>query len=140
MSFRMIVLLLVLVVVATGCANKEKEASKVTLDEVIQEIQSEGPELISKGQVNNDSDAFDGVKPNLFDIISPVKPDSIYIYIFDSENDAKIAATKISGKFKVKTPTSIEGYLGRNALVIYFSKAGNVDKFDVELQTAMQKL
>ncbi|MGM0883143.1 MAG: hypothetical protein ACQEXQ_19155 [Bacillota bacterium] len=61
MKFRMIVLLLafVAVVVVSGCTNN-KDESKVTLENVIQAIQAEGPELISRGQV--DVDALDDVK------------------------------------------------------------------------------
>lgn len=46
MKFRMIVLLLAFVVVVTGCTNEEKEESKVTQKNVIQD----GPELLPLGE------------------------------------------------------------------------------------------
>jgi len=98
MKFRIIIFIFTFVAaVITGCTNSEKDVSKVTLENVIQAIQAEGPELISKGQADDAFSNLNNVKPNVFDIanlIESSKPESISVYIFDSEK-ARIEGLKI---------------------------------------------
>ena len=99
----------------TGCTNEEKEDSKVTLENVIQAIRAEGPELISEGQ--REDGVLEHVKPYMFSIANSkenAKPEAIYVYIFNSEKTVKEAKSK--GKYSVTSLTAIEHYEQKNAL------------------------
>lgn len=90
MKFRMLILLFVFAAVLAGCTNKAKDEGKITLENVIQVIQSEGPALVSKGNTDDAFSNLNNTKPNVFDIANPVEStmsESISVYIFDSERD-----------------------------------------------------
>ena len=145
MKFRIIIFIFTFVAaVITGCTNSEKDVSKVTLENVIQAIQAEGPELISKGQADDAFSNLNNVKPNVFDIanlIESSKPESISVYIFDSEK-ARIEGLKIFNQH-IETANLISypiAYEQKNALVIYFISREKNTKFGEKIQMAMQKL
>lgn len=144
MKFRIIIFMLAFVAVITGCTNSEKDESKFTLEDVIQVIQAEGPKLISKGQADDAFSNLNNVIPNVFDIANPIessKPESIFVYIFDSEK-ARIEGLKIFNQH-IETAKLVSypiAYEQKNALVIYFSSREKNTKFGEKIQTAMQKL
>lgn len=140
----MIVLLLAFMIIVIGCTDeKEKDESKVMLEDVVQAIRAEGPELIP-WKHTSESYVLNNVHPSAFTIGNALEnvahPEAIYVYIFDSEKAVKEAKSKVSGKFIVTTKTAIEYYKQKNALVVYLANGGKIDKFGNKIQTAMQKL
>ncbi|RCW42186.1 hypothetical protein [Paenibacillus prosopidis] len=144
MKFRIIIFMLAIVAFITGCTNSEKEEDKFTVENVIQAIQAEGPKLISKGQADDAFSNLNNVKPNVFNISNPIessKPESISVYIFDSEK-ARIEGLKIFNQH-IETAKLVSYpivYEQKNALVIYFSSREKNTKFGEKIQTAMRKL
>jgi hypothetical protein len=138
--FTIILILVFVVAVMTGFTHGGKNEGKITFDNVSGAIQAEGPKLISKGQVE-DQDALNGVKPYLFDIADAnniAKPESIYVYIFDSEQAMKEGIKK--QHYTITTLTALKNYEQNNALVVYIAKGGNIQKFGDKIQMAVQKL
>jgi hypothetical protein len=145
MKFRMIVLLLAFVAVVTSCTNQDKEesqlavSSKITLDNVISAIKSEGVELHPLAY-DGKSHAINDVKPVPYNIVS-AQPEQLYIYIFDSEQERTAGLQTFDGMREyINWRTFPMAYEQKNALVIYFSLHEENTKFGNEIQTAMQKL
>lgn len=144
MKFQMIVLLFVFAAVLAGCTNNAKIESKITLEQVVQAIQSEGSTLVSKGQTDDAFSNLNNTKPNVFDIANPVEstmPESISVYIFDSERDRIEGLTIFNQHMQTAKLLSYPiVYEQKNALVIYFSSREKNTKFGEKIQTAIQKL
>ena len=142
MKFRLIIFMLAFVTAISGCTIEEKEESKITLVNVIELIQAEGLKVIPEGQ--REDDALDNVTPSVFRISNPtenaLQPETIYVYIFDSEKAQKEAIPKISGKYTSTLLTAITHYEQKNALVVHFATMGKIEKFGTQIQKAIQKL
>ncbi|WNR46879.1 hypothetical protein [Paenibacillus roseipurpureus] len=145
MKFRMIILVLAIISVITGCTDGVKKGNQLTLDKVITAIKAEGPELFSKGKLDDEFVVLSKVKPNVFSIGSPLedtaKLENIHVYIFDSEQ-ARIDGLITFNKHleTAKLAYYVKAYEQKNALVIYYS-FGEIDtKFGDKIQKAMEKL
>lgn len=143
MTFRMIIVLLVVAFVMTGCTDESKEASTLTLDNVIKAIRAEGPELVPMKHTG-DSAALNNVNPSAFSIANATEdvahPEAIYVYIFDSEQEVREARSEVNGKYTIPALTAIEYYEQKNALVVYFANGGKIEKFGNEIHSALEKL
>jgi len=137
MKFRIFVLIFAFVASISGCTNKEKDESKVTAENIIQFIQAEVPEFISKGQV--DYGAIGNLRPyKLSNAENERRPDDILIYIFDSEKAMRNESKSLS--FDITGITALKTYEIKNAIVVHMYPWGNFEKYDEKIQVAMQKL
>ncbi|KRF20222.1 hypothetical protein [Paenibacillus sp. Soil787] len=145
MKFRIIVLILIIVTAITACTNGEKKENKLTVENVITAIRAEGPELLSKGQLDDEFVVLNKVKPNVFSIGSPIedtaKLENIHVYIFDSEQARKDGLITFNKHLETaKLAFYVKAYEQKNALVIYYSLLEKDSKFGDKIQRAMEKL
>ncbi|QKS43556.1 hypothetical protein HUB94_03220 [Paenibacillus cellulosilyticus] len=142
MQLRMLVAIFVLLTVMTGCTNGGKAANTFTLEQVADAIRAEGAELSPRG--TDDAALLNHVKPSVYVLghptIKPVYPHSIYIYVFDSEQEMQKAKTDMSGKFTISLLTNLKKYEQGNVMIMYFATDGNMKEFNQEIQSALQKL
>jgi hypothetical protein len=94
MKFRMIIFILAFVAVITGCTNENKGGvRKVTLDNVIQSMESKGLKLTQIHPKGNTSpfDKLNDVTATTYAL--DASHVNVYIYVFDSE-EARIEGRK----------------------------------------------
>ncbi|RCW40080.1 hypothetical protein [Paenibacillus prosopidis] len=145
MKIRFFVVILIVVSLASGCANGEKKESKLSLDTVVQAIKAEGPELISQGQLDYGFAVINDVKPHLFSIGNQLEDiarhENIYIYFFDSEQARKDGLNTFNQYLKANDLALYQfAYEQKNMLIIYYSSKYEDSKVDEKIQTAIQTL
>jgi hypothetical protein len=136
-------LLLVIVITLTGCIGNEPKVSNLTMDNVVNAIKAEGPELFSKGQI--DYFVLNKVKPNVFTIgyktEDVARLENLYVYIFDSEEDRKKGLLQFNQQLQaIKLAAFPLVYEHKNSLVIYWSQKEKVSKFGDKIQAALTKI
>ncbi|NIK70251.1 hypothetical protein [Paenibacillus sp. BK720] len=140
MKFRAVLFIFAVVLVLSGCTNGGEAGSKLTLDDVITAIRTEGPSVVPLSR-DGKSYALNNVKPSFFTIANAnedvVKPEEIKVYIFESET-AMMEATKNFVFAEETTPR--ESYKQKNAFVVYYAYGGKIEKFGDTIESAIKKL
>ncbi|SFS76737.1 hypothetical protein SAMN05428962_2738 [Paenibacillus sp. BC26] len=88
-------------------------------------------------------DAINKVRPSIFTIANAtenvVKPEKIYVYLFNSEKDMNEGINFILPSIPAFIPP-VKTYKQKNAFVVYYAYGGKVEKFGGVIQAAMNKL
>jgi hypothetical protein len=149
MEFRLIIFILAIVTVLTGCNNNGKEESKVstlTLDNVTQAMKKQGLKLQGihpKGGTSLFEKIY-GVTAATYSITndgSNVSAVNVYVYVFDSIEARFTGRTEIDDIFAranfAAIPSVFEKY---NVLVIHFKSPNENEEYDVMIESAVKKL
>lgn len=153
MMRKIMITLLAMCFIVTGCFANQTEKQpvtvnedKLTLDKVKMEIKAEGIELFVEEEQS--VWVLNKVKPNWFSVNSPtekaVYPENISIYVFESEQARKDGLKDFNiqkEKYNMMIPIIYEH---KNVLILYWhhenlDKAKNT-KFGKQIEMAIQKI
>lgn len=145
MKIKITLLLVIILVVLSGCLNKDKNVTEplLTLEKVKAGLQSDGIEMFPI-QISNDDLSLNKVKPDNFTVGRPLEDvaqlEQISIYIFDSE-DSRILGRKDFDRFlefsKLATTPNVYGQ--KNILIIYWKNSSN-NKFGEQIDKVLTNL
>ncbi|OMF19715.1 hypothetical protein BK133_29740 [Paenibacillus sp. FSL H8-0548] len=152
---KIIIRLLIMCFIITGCMNNEslitgitnveEKENHVTMEDVTQSLKARGAELFSMGQLDDELTVLNDVKPYAFTIGNPLedvaKLENIYIYIFESEQVSMNGPATFKEHLETAKLAAFPFYyVQKNVLEIYFSHTTKHPKFGNVIQTALQDL
>ncbi|WP_068776961.1 hypothetical protein [Paenibacillus sp. FJAT-26967] len=132
---RFISITFLILVALTGCSWANKT---ITLEQVVSAIQKEGIELVSEEVGPNR--ILVNVQPQLFSLSNSgdkTIKEYIYIYIYDTEKNAKQA--EIDQQFDTTAATFLYNYRHKNTLIVYSSQKKN-DRHNEQIEAVLKKL
>lgn len=130
-----------MLVFLTGCFNHNEKNKKLSLEQVMKALETEGIEMFSKDEPNDW--VLNKVKPNRYSVSRPLEkapPEYISVYIFDSEKARKKGLddfNKQKEKYDMILPNIYEQ---RNVIILYWPQSdmdNSIDKFDVQIKRAL---
>lgn len=130
MRTKLLTLLLIIGVVLPTACNKDSDI--LTLKDITSSFSK--AELHIKPQIDDDYPKLNGIKPKAYELLD----DSLYIYVFNSENDLFQGLKELKEEDKFNLQPKI--FQAKNVLILYISLLPTDQNFESKINEIVKSI